>query len=59
MISRSEWRMARKHGYALDLLAGEFNGWWERVWLCEVRRVHRVKFGSNGRCIRCARIVAA
>lgn len=26
---------------------------WEQFWLCKIRRVHREKFGSNGRCIRC------
>lgn len=29
----------------------------QRLWYCEVRRVHRIKMQSNGHCVRCGRRV--
>jgi hypothetical protein len=57
MISRSQWRMAKKFGTRGDLLRSEFEMHWKRFWLCRVRRVHQEKFGSDGKCIRCGKRV--
>lgn len=50
-----EWRMARRHGYARELVKETVADLWEQFWLCRVRRQHREKFGSWGRCVRCGK----
>lgn len=44
-----------KHGLTISERASAV---WERFWLCEVQRIHRVKLRSDGHCIRCNRKVA-
>ncbi len=56
---RDQWPMARRYGYRRDLVFLALSSLVERFWLCRVRDVHRVKFSSAGRCIRCGRQVAA
>lgn len=47
--------MAR-YEYGLSLKE-RLDDFWERIWLCEIRRIHRIKMQSYGHCIRCDRKV--
>lgn len=52
-MNLTQWKTAGRYGYRRDLIREELSWRWEKFWLCRVRRIHRIKFTSDGRCIRC------
>lgn len=48
--------LTRTHArYRRDVIHDALEWRWEKFWLCRVRNKHRVKFRSDGRCVRCGR----
>lgn len=53
----TQWRMAKKYGYRMDLVRETVNPAVEKFFLCKLQNKHWEKFSSYGRCIRCGKVL--
>lgn len=54
LLEFTDTHLSRTHyRYRRDLWRETLSAEREKLWYCKIRGQHRIKFGSNGRCIRC------
>lgn len=49
----SQQRARFKYRTFGDIVREDIPELFEEIWLCKIRKEHRLKFGSNGYCVRC------